>query len=86
MYKRQLLGYTLGPSQAITPEEALKLYTINNAYILGVEEERGSIEPGKLADMAVLSQDILNIDPDEIRNTKALMTMVDGKIVYQRDF
>ena len=84
--RQTLLGYTLGPSQAITPEEALKLYTINNAYILGVEEERGSIEPGKLADMAVLSQDILNIDPDEIRNTKALMTMVDGKIVYKRDF
>ena len=51
-----------------------------------ISDERGSIEPGKLADMAILSQDILDIDPDEIRNTKALMTMVGGKIVYQRDF
>jgi predicted amidohydrolase YtcJ len=78
-----LMGYQMGPKQAITAGEALALYTINNAKILGVEDDRGSIEVGKYADLVVLSQDILAVSPDEIRDTKALMTMVGGKIVYQ---
>ena len=84
MTTRQVLkGYTLGKEHAITPKEALTLYTINNARIMGVENERGSIEVGKLADVAVLSQDILSVAPDAIRDTKALMTVVGGKIVYR---
>jgi predicted amidohydrolase YtcJ len=84
MTTRQVLkGYVLGEEHAITPQEALMLYTINNARIMGVDKERGSIEPGKLADLAVLSQDILNVPPDAIRDTKALMTVVGGKIVYR---
>jgi predicted amidohydrolase YtcJ len=84
MTTRQVLkGYTLGKEHAITAKEALTLYTINNARIMGVERERGSIEVGKLADLAVLSQDILSVPPDAIRNTKALMTAVGGKIVYR---
>ena len=51
--------------------------------VLGVEKERGSIEVGKLADLAVLSQDILAVDPDAIVKTKALMTVVGGKIVHR---
>ena len=78
-----LLGYKLGEDQAIGAAEALKLYTINNARIMGVEDERGSIEPGKLADLAVLSQDIVEVDADEIRNTRALLTMVGGKVVHR---
>ena len=78
-----LLGYKLGEDQAIGAQEALELYTINNARIMGVEDERGSIEPGKLADLAVLSQDILEVDADEIRNTRALLTMVGGKVVHR---
>ncbi len=84
MTTRQVLkGYALGKEQAITAKEALQLYTINNARIMGVENERGSIEPGKLADIAVLSQDILAVPPDAIRDTRALLTMVGGKIVYR---
>jgi predicted amidohydrolase YtcJ len=78
-----LSGYKLGPEQAITPREALQLYTINNAVVMGVERERGSIEIGKLADLAVLSQDILSVPRDEIRNTKAMMTLVGGRIVHR---
>ena len=78
-----LLGYTLGEDQAISAAEALELYTINNARIMGVEDQRGSIEPGKLADFAVLSQDIVEVDADEIRNTRALLTMVGGKVVHR---
>ena len=54
MTTRQVLkGYALGREHAITPKEALTLYTINNARVMGVEKERGSIEAGKLADLAV---------------------------------
>ncbi len=84
MTTRQVLkGYALGKEHAITAKEALQLYTINNARVMGVEKERGSIEAGKLADLAVLSQDILAVPPDAIRETKALMTVVGGKVVYR---
>jgi hypothetical protein len=84
MTTRQVLkGYALGKEHAITPKEALTLYTINNARVMGVEAERGSIEVGKLADLAVLSQDILAVPPDAIRDTKALMTVVGGRVVYR---
>ena len=84
MTTRQVLkGYALGKEHAISAKEALTLYTINNARIMGVERERGSIEVGKLADLAVLSQDILSVPPDAIRNTKALMTVLGGMVVYR---
>jgi predicted amidohydrolase YtcJ len=84
MTTRQVLkGYVLGGDQAITAKEALQLYTVNNARILGVERDRGTIEPGKLADLAVLSQDLLAVPPNDIRNTKALLTLVGGKIVHR---
>ncbi len=78
-----LNGYTLGPEHAIAPSDALRLYTIANARIMGVERERGSIEVGKLADLAVLSQDILAVAPNEIRRTSALITLVGGREVYR---
>jgi predicted amidohydrolase YtcJ len=84
MTTRQVLkGYVLGKQHAITQREALALYTINNARIQGVDKDRGSIEDGKLADLVVLSQDITTVAPDAIRDTKALLTMVGGKIVYR---
>ncbi len=84
MTTRQVLkGYALGKEHAITPKEALTLYTINNARLMGVDKDRGSIEPGKLADLAVLSQDILSVAPDAIRDTTALMTVVGGKVVHR---
>src|SRR5689334_2507913 len=84
MTTRQVLkGYALGKEHAITAKEALTLYTINNARVMGVEHERGSIEIGKLADLAVLSQDILAVPPDAIRDTRALMTVLGGKVVYR---
>lgn len=81
--RKTLQGDCLGPDQAITPREALELYTINNARIMGVEDRRGSVEPGKLADLVVLSQDVLTVAPDDIRGTRALMTLLGGKVVHQ---
>ncbi|MDH3715195.1 MAG: amidohydrolase family protein, partial [Gammaproteobacteria bacterium] len=60
-----------------------QLYTLNNARIMGVDGERGSIETGKHVDLAILSQDILSIDPQRIRDTRALLTMAGGDIVYR---
>jgi predicted amidohydrolase YtcJ len=79
-----LNGYALGPEQAITMKEALRLYTIDNAKILGLEKERGSIEVGKLADAAVLSQDILGVPLAAVKDTKAMMTVLGGRIVHRQ--
>ena len=72
------------PEQKISVEDAIKCYTINNAYAAFEENIKGSIEPGKLADFVVLSQDILTIDPVEIINVKVDQTIIDGEVIYQR--
>jgi predicted amidohydrolase YtcJ len=77
-------GGVLGPSQKITRQEALRLETINNAYTTFEEKIKGSIEPGKLADLVVLAGDLMTVPAKEIESMNVLMTMVDGKIVYQR--
>jgi predicted amidohydrolase YtcJ len=70
------------PGEAITREEALSMYTINNAYATFEESIKGSIEPGKLADLAILSDDLLDCPVDRIREIESEITMVGGKIVY----
>ncbi len=73
----------LHPQQKITREEAIRLYTLNNAYLTFEEHEKGSLEVGKLADLIVLDRDILTCELDEIRNIRVLQTYVDGRIVYE---
>jgi predicted amidohydrolase YtcJ len=70
------------PEQAVTPLEALKMWTIWAAKALGEESFKGSIEPGKYADMTVLSHDLLTVPADQIKSIKALKTIVGGEIVY----
>ena len=72
------------PKQKIGVADAIKGYTINNAFAAFEEKEKGSIESGKLADLVVLSDDILTIKPEKIQNVKVLMTIFDGKIVYEK--
>jgi predicted amidohydrolase YtcJ len=72
------------PQQKITVREALHAYTVGSAYASMEEDIKGSLEPGKLADLAVLSADILHIDPVEIQNAKVDMTVFDGKVVFER--
>ena len=72
------------PDERIGMEEAIRAYTYNTAYANFEEDIKGSIEVGKLADLAVLSQNLLEIEASEIRNTKVVYTIVGGKIVYQR--
>ncbi len=73
------------PEQKINVEDAIKCYTINNAYAAFEENIKGSIEPGKLADLVVLSDDILSIDPVKIKDVKVDTTVFDGEIIYKRD-
>ncbi len=72
------------PEQKITVAEALRAYTLGSAYASFDETRKGSIEVGKLADFAVLSADILKINPVEIEKARVMMTIFDGKIVYER--
>jgi hypothetical protein len=77
-------GQVVSPEEAISVMEAIRLYTWNGAYLGKEEDLKGSIEPGKLADLIVIDRDILNIDSEEIKDIQVLTTLVDGKIVYQR--
>jgi len=70
------------PDQRMTREEALVSYTSAAAYGAFAEEERGSIETGRLADLTVLSQDILSVPDDALLKTRVLYTIVDGRIRY----
>jgi predicted amidohydrolase YtcJ len=70
--------------QKITREEALRILTVNAAYAAFEEDKKGSLEAGKLADMVVLSQDIMTIAEDQILKTEVVMTILDGKIIYGR--
>jgi predicted amidohydrolase YtcJ len=72
------------PEQKITVEEAVRAYTVGSAYAEFQEAVKGTITPGKLADLVVLSRDIFTIDPKEIGGVRAELTMVDGRIVYER--
>lgn len=72
------------PEQKISIEDAIKCYTIYSAYAAFEEDIKGSIEVGKLADLVVLSEDILEIDPVRIKDVEVEMTVFDGKIIYQK--
>jgi predicted amidohydrolase YtcJ len=72
------------PEQKITVAEAVRAYTMGSAYASGDEKLKGSIEVGKLADLVVLSADIFRIDPVQIEKTKVVMTIFDGKVIYER--
>lgn len=72
------------PAQKLSREEALRAMTINGAYLTFEENVRGSIERGKHADLVVIQEDYLAIPEDRIRDIKPVMTMLGGKIVYER--
>jgi predicted amidohydrolase YtcJ len=78
-----LTGETLStPKQKLSRAEALRLYTANGAHVMFCENDLGSLEPGKLADLVVLSQDIMTIAEDRIPETQVLATLVGGRTVH----
>ncbi len=71
------------PEQKITVEEAVRAYTLGSAYAEFADHVKGSIAPGKLADLVILTQDIFRVDPVEIEKARVRMTIMDGRIVYE---
>jgi predicted amidohydrolase YtcJ len=76
-------GGVLGAEQAITREQALRMWTLNGAWLSFEEKTKGSLEAGKLADMVVISKDFLHCPVDEIKDIEALLTIVGGRVVYR---
>jgi hypothetical protein len=74
--------FSRNPSEALTREQAVTAYTLTSAYAEFAEKDKGSLEPGKLADLAILSQDIFKIRAGNLPTTESVMTLVGGKIVY----
>ena len=70
------------PAQKLSREQALRTYTVNGAYVAFQDQENGSLTPGKWADIAVLSRDIMTVPPDSILGTTVLYTIIGGKVVY----
>ncbi len=83
MARETAKGAQFDPAEALTREEAIRLYTTGAAYAIREEASRGSIEPGKLADFTVLDRDILSCPVEEIRAIRPLRTIVGGMDVYR---
>ena len=77
-------GKVYGPEEAVSMKDSLTMYTRNGAFLTREEKIKGSLEVGKLADMVVLPSDLLNIAPEKLLTLKVDMTIVGGKILYDR--
>jgi predicted amidohydrolase YtcJ len=78
-------GETLHPDQRLSRIEALRFYTLNNAYLHFEERDRGSIEPGKLADLIIIDRNPLTCPEDDLKETKVLATILGGRFVWRAD-
>lgn len=81
--RKTVASGVVGPEQKITPAQALIMWTKNSAYFSHDDDKMGSIEVGNFADMILVDTDILNCNPDEIKDTKVKMTILGGKIVFK---
>jgi predicted amidohydrolase YtcJ len=77
-----VLGQQINPGQQITRQQALYAYTRGNAWYLNRENDLGSIEEGKLADLVVLDRDYFSVSDADLRRTRPVLTVVDGEIAY----
>lgn len=77
-------GQAISQNQKISIEQALRMFTYHGAYACFEEKQKGSIEVGKAADLVVLSESLLDCKPDQIKDIQVEMTLIDGKIVYQK--
>lgn len=76
-------GQRMGPEQGVTVDEALRMFTINGAYGSFEERIKGSLTPGKLADLIVVDRDPREVEPEELHTIRNELTMIDGKVVYE---
>lgn len=82
--RKGMRGYCLGTKEAVTITEGIKMLTYNGAVLNGEEEIKGSLEPGKLADLAILDRSLLDIDPEDLKKVQVETTILDGEIIFQR--
>jgi predicted amidohydrolase YtcJ len=80
--RRGVDGKVYGPQEAVTVQEAIRAYTVDSAWHTFDERKRGSLEVGKLADMVVLAEDILAVDPLRIKDIRVLQTIIGGTVVF----
>ncbi|MEB4615688.1 amidohydrolase [Leucobacter sp. M11] len=83
--RRTASGVPFAPEERVTVTEALSAYTHGSAYAAGVEADRGRLMPGMLADFAVLSEDVLAVEPERIREVRVLRTVQDGRTVFHAE-
>jgi predicted amidohydrolase YtcJ len=81
--KARKLDSPVHPEHALSREEALRLYTTNNAWLLKIEKDTGSLEPGKLADLILTDRDPLTCPIDELPETQVLKTWLGGRLVHE---
>ena len=81
--RKGMSGRVYGPDEAVSIQEALRMYTVNSAYLSWDEHKKGSIEVGKFADLIVLDRDPLTVAPEQLLTMRVLTTFVNGKVVYQ---
>jgi hypothetical protein len=81
--RRAKTGQEISPEQSISATQAIAMYTINAAYASFEEEIKGSITPGKLADIVVLSDNPVKLPPEQIKDIKVEMTIIDGEVVWE---
>jgi hypothetical protein len=82
--RRTERGWLSFPEERLTREQAIRLYTINNAFLNHEEKEKGSLEVGKLADFIIIDRDILTCSDIEVLDTRVLTTVLGGRVVYER--
>jgi predicted amidohydrolase YtcJ len=75
-------GAAIGPEQAVSSEEALRMMTVNAAYLSFEQHPKGSIEVGKLAELAILSDDFMAYPADRIKDIRAVLTVLGGQVVH----
>ena len=78
-----MTGTVYGADEAITMEEAIRAYTALGAYLNFEEEKKGTLEVGKFADMILMSEDLLSIDPERIMEVDVEKTWIGGSLVYE---
>jgi predicted amidohydrolase YtcJ len=82
--RKGMSGEVYGPDEALSMAEAIRGYTANGAWLTFEEDVKGTLEPGMLADLVVLSEDLLTIDPERIMDVQVDMTIVGGQVLYER--
>jgi predicted amidohydrolase YtcJ len=82
--RKNNLGQAIAPHEAVSREEALRTYTMGGTWLTREESLKGSVEVGKLADLAVLDRDYFSVPEDEIKDVQVDMTIVDGRVVWER--